>query len=452
MRTIIIFAACFIVLSSCKKQEEWLDVKSNRSDVTPKTLKDLQALLDYPDYMNDFHPGGPLLGSDCYYVSYNTWQAEVTYAKNAYVWKADDFYAGSVNANDWSSPYVCVEYCNIVLEGLQKIARTPENQAAWDNCKGSALFYRAFAFFNLATTYAKPFKAASADTDLGIPLRLSADVNERSVRASVKETYSRITDDLKDASALLPAAALYQTRPTTFAAHALLARVCLSMEDYANAGLYADKALSGPYKLIDFNSLSTTASYSMPVYPNHPEVIFYAKGSTSAFNTLNGIVDSTLYRSYASNDLRKTMLYSSVPAFKGSYTGSLSIFNGLAINEQYLIRAEAAARAGNIVAAMQDLNTLLGKRWRNNTFSPLTAANANAALDMVIAERRKELPFTGTLRWIDLRRLNNDGRYAITLTRILNNQVYTLPPNDARYVLPIPDIEIRLSGIEQNVR
>jgi hypothetical protein len=56
------------------------------------------------------------------------------------------------------------------------------------------------------------------------------------------------------------------------------------------------------------------------------------------------------------------------------------------------------------------------------------------------------------LRWIDLRRLNTDSRYAVTLTRNLNNQIYTLPPNDQRYVLPIPDLEIKLSGIEQNPR
>jgi hypothetical protein len=97
----------------------------------------------------------------------------------------------------------------------------------------------------------------------------------------------------------------------------------------------------------------------------------------------------------------------------------------LAINEQYLIRAEAAARAGNATKAMQDLNTLLAKRWKTNTFVALTATSAANALDQVIAERRKELAIHGYTALDRSERLNSDSRYALTLTRILNNQTYT---------------------------
>jgi hypothetical protein len=48
MRTILICMCCLIFLFACNKQEEWLDVKSNRADVTPTTIKDFQALLDIP--------------------------------------------------------------------------------------------------------------------------------------------------------------------------------------------------------------------------------------------------------------------------------------------------------------------------------------------------------------------------------------------------------------------
>jgi hypothetical protein len=452
MRTILICLSGFFFLLACNKQEEWLDVKSNRADVTPVTIKDFQSILDYPDFMNDGHPGIPLVSSDNYYVLPTTWLADASYSKNAYVWATKDFYLNVASVNDWSVPYTTVEYSNIVLDGLKKIAPTTETQQAWNNCKGSALFYRAYAFFNLVSSFSKPYNAATASTDPGIPLRLNADVNERSVRASVQETYDRITNDLKEALPLLPAVPLYQTRASTFAVNALLARVYLSMGDYVNAGLCADKALSGSYTLIDFNTLSTTVSYPMPAFPNNSETIFYAKANTFSLASTNAICDSVLVKSYVLNDLRKNCFYTGVPAFKGSYVGGLGTFAGLAINEQYLIRAEAAARAGNTAAAMQDLNALLIKRWKTNTFIPLTANNATNALDQVITERRKELPFTGILRWIDLRRLNNESRYAVTLTRIVNNQTYTLPPNDQRYVLPIPDQEIKLSGIQQNPR
>jgi hypothetical protein len=203
MRTILICTLCFISLLSCNKQEEWLDIKSNRADVTPTTIKDFQSILDYPDFMNDGHPGIPLASSDNYYVLSTTWQADASYSKNVYVWAAKDFYLNVASVNDWSAPYTTVEYANIALDGLRKITPTTDNQQAWNICKGAALFYRSFAFFNLVSTFAKQYNAATAATDLGIPLRLNADVNERSVRASVQDTYDRIINDLKEALPLI---------------------------------------------------------------------------------------------------------------------------------------------------------------------------------------------------------------------------------------------------------
>lgn len=439
-------------LQSCKKQEQWLDVKSNRSDVTPTTLKDFQALLDNNDVMNDTHPGMPIVSSDNYYVTYNTWLSETSYARNLYIWKKDDLYMGFSAINDWNGPYTTVEYANIVLEGIQKITQTPANQLAWNNCRGSALFYRAFAFFSLVNVFAKPYDAATASTDPGIPIRLSADVNERSVRASVADTYTRILTDLKEALTLLPDVPQYKTRPGALAVQALLARVYMAMGDYANAGAAADKVLSGPYQLLDYNTVSTTASYPMPNPLQNNEILFFARGVAFSFAVYFSITDSTLLASYTTNDLRKTAFYNSAGLFDGGYTQLPTLFAGFALNEIYLIRAEASARAGNAPAAMQDLNTLLQKRWKSGTYVNRTAANATDALDQVLTERRKELPFTGMIRWMDLRRLNTDSRYAVTQTRLLNGQAYTLPPNDLRYVLPIPEIEIRISGIEQNPR
>jgi len=73
-------------------------------------------------------------------------------------------------------------------------------------------------------------------------------------------------------------------------------------------------------------------------------------------------------------------------------------------------------------------------------------------LKIILDEKRKELPFTGNSRWEELRRLNKEQAFAKTLTRFVNNQTYTLAPNDNRYVWPIPDQEIRLTGMAQNPR
>ena len=127
-------------------------------------------------------------------------------------------------------------------------------------------------------------------------------------------------------------------------------------------------------------------------------------------------------------------------------------FAGIATNEVYLIRAESLARLGQKDAAMQVLNALLVKRWRTGTYVPLVAVDAEDALKKILVERRKEVPFHANLVWEDLRRLNKDSRFARTLTRVIAGVTYTLAPNDKRYTLPIPDLEIQLTGIPQNER
>ncbi len=69
-------------------------------------------------------------------------------------------------------------------------------------------------------------------------------------------------------------------------------------------------------------------------------------------------------------------------------------------------------------------------------YSVLIAIDAEEAKVKVLQERRKELIFRGT-RWSDLRRLNLEGA-GIGLNRIINGVTYTLPPNDARWVMLIP--------------
>ena len=69
---------------------------------------------------------------------------------------------------------------------------------------------------------------------------------------------------------------------------------------------------------------------------------------------------------------------------------------------------------------------------------------------LIAKERRKELLFRG-LRWADLKRYNRDGAH-ITLTRTVANKVYTLPPNDPRYAIAIPEDIIKMTDMPQNPR
>jgi len=439
-------------LSSCQKETEWLDTKPNKALVVPTTLSDFQNLLNRESLFNINDNALGFLAVEDYYVTYAVWQTRATATeRNAYIW-AKDIYEGQ-SVTDWNTNYQQVYYCNTVLEGLEKMSPDIKASIAWQQIKGTALFFRANAFYKLAITFAKPFDPASAASDMGIPLRLNSDPNDVQPRASLQNTYDRILQDLAQAVDLLPTTVPIVSRPSQMAAFALLARIYLSIEDYDKAFLYADKCLSVNSTLIDFNTLNPLSAYPFSLF--NKEDIFHTRMTLYGI-ILNSLcqVDSNLYRSYQPNDLRSAMYFSNNAAnisFKGSYESGLAYYNGLATDEMFLIRAESNARKGNTAAALSDLNTLLQKRWKTGTFIPFAAANAGDALAIILSERRKELVFRG-LRWTDLRRLNRDTRFAVTLTRVLNGTTYTLLPNSTLYVYPIPDNELLSNPIPQNPR
>lgn len=453
-------AVLVTAFSSCEK---YLDIKTSNTQSPIETAEDCQKLLDDYGKMNAFYTNDGNLSSDEYVAD------EVLYISNGineyergvYTWASSAI--KSDNSGQWGTDYNRIYHTNLVLEAVEKISDQGSADAVvLSRIRGAALFFRAYTFWQLAQVYCKPYVAASAEQDPGIPLRLSSDINDKSQRGSVQQTYSRIVQDLQEALALLEPGSAFAARPNKAACYAMLARVYQTMEDYPQALSNASSALNLNSQLIDFNTLDKDTE--TPFNPHYnKEVIFHSLtvGSDLLHPNLGGSysarIISELVNAYSENDLRKNILLKEnedgTYRFTGNYEPSRSseFFNGLAVDEMYLIRAESYARAGNAAAAMTDLNSLLATRWVTGTYVPMTAANMDEALGLVLAERRKELLMRG-MRWTDLRRLNRDSRFAKTLTRTAGGQTYTLPPNDLRYTLLIPSNVITYGKIPQNSR
>lgn len=455
-RYLIFIAIAFGLLSVCQScNDNWLDVKPDKSIAVPHTIRDYQALLDNSsDMFNIMQSSGMAeMSAGDFYISYASWNSLFTkLEKSAYVWApTESFYEGEQSA-DWQNGYKRILNTNLVLNGIEKISPAAAEQEDWNRVKGAALFFRSFDFFNLSQVYCKPYFAASAKTDLGLPLRLEYNVNIKVKRSSVQQTYDQIIKDLITAGQLLDVTPLYKTRPSKQAVFALLARTYLSMENYDRAVVYADSALQIQSGLIDYAELNTNAAY--PIGRFNKEVIFHSSFSYGIFNASRLIVEPALYAAYAANDNRRTVFFKPVAnggvTFKGNYSGDKNLFGGLATNELYMVRAECKARNGDLDAALADLNGLLRKRWKI-TYQDIASKDQDEVLSLILEERRKELVFRG-LRWTDLRRLNRDSRFAVTITRTLNGQVYKLLPGDKRYVLPIDENEIEQANIPQNER
>jgi len=446
---VLIFFA--IVITGCKK---YLDVKSDSRLVIPKTLQDVQGLLDDANIMNlRTSPSFGEASSDDLFLPLAGYNAVGLTGQEAYTWRPTPYRIG----NDWNLGYLAIYNSNLSLELLGKIERSVVNSAAWDNAQGSALFYRAYYFLMLTSQHGLAYDGSHSTTDLGVVLRLNSDFNVPSFRSSVDECYRQVVNDGMQALSLLPDYPQHVMRPSKGAAAALLSRCYLYMRKYDLCLQYAQEALKLNAKLMNFNGDPDLLALStaVPIKKFNKETIWYAELNSSfgITNVTRFRIDSTLYASYNTNDLRKTAFFklaTPYQQFKGNYTATANIFfSGFATDEIYLNSAECKAKLNDLVGAMDDLNTLLKTRWRNTVaYVPMVATGKDDALVKIRDERRKELLMRG-LRFGDIKRYNKEGAN-ITLKRVIDGKTFTLSPNSNYYALPLPTDIIELTGMPQN--
>lgn len=448
----VIIAMC-LLHSSCSK---YLDIQSNDALVIPKSLEDLQKLLDNTMKMNRGIGSMGEISADDYFLEQSVLATVTDMDRLNYTWR-NNLYNFS---NDWSAGYGPVYISNLVLERLAKIERTAANAADYDRIKGTALFTKSNQYLSLLWNYAKAFHSTTAASDLGIVLRGSSDMNEKSKRSSVLACYEALLNDLRAASDLLPQKSAHVMRPSKATAYGLLARAYLSMGRYDSAYHYADKMLEIKNDLMNFNNTAEVdLKGTNPFLRYNKEIVGYYEQTSNGTPLIRiAQMDTLLYSSFDADDLRKQVYFKSgvngYQAFKGNYAvassawETVSPFGGIAVDEVYLIRAECLARAGKLAEAQADLNKLLATRYRSGTFIPYRLTVAADVLDLILRERRKELIFRG-LRWIDIKRLNLEGAN-IVQRRFLDGKEYILQPNANRYALPLPDDIIRVTGMEQN--
>lgn len=447
----VVALVSIIGLQSCS---DFLDKKPNLSLAVPNSVKDLQALLDNQNYFVLNYPQAGDIASDYFYVSTANWASRSDEDRKTYIWHPE------VDLNtEWTRSYGAIFFCNVVLDEVGDANLGEYREHDRNRVKGLAHLFRGWQFFLLSQLFSPAYSAEIADTQLGIPLRLASDINLPTRRSTLTDTYNQIIADLTRAAELLPAATDNPTRPAKAAAHAALARVFLIMGNWDEARKHADACLELHNQLMDYNGIDTTSRNPFDQF--NPEVLWHTTiiSISAILSPSRARADSVLMEKYAQYDLRKQVLFNQNSdgsfSFKGNYSGTASsaqLFSGLAVDEVYLIKAESLARLGLESEAMLTLNELLEKRFLQDFFLPQTAGSAAEALDIILTEREKQLAFRAGIRWSDLRRLNLEPRFAKTISRHVNDEVYTLAPNDLRYTFLIPPDIIEQTGISQNPR
>jgi hypothetical protein len=350
-----------------------------------------------------------------------------------------------VNVNLWKAAYTYLYYCNICIEGLQR--STGVAAEVKKRLLGEVQFVRALCYYYLVNLYG------------GVPLILgtNAEVNALLPRASTGQVYLQIIADLEAGREAL-AGSQNNSRPTYYAAKALLARVYLHLQNWSKAEEMASAVInSGQFALhSDLNAVFKVNSKEIifqwaPVLDkmNSGEgFIFIPLGSSKPNYTLT----TDLLAAFETGDLRKNNWVRLVPIsaltyhYPSKYKFSLSSGGVeecnvvLRLAEQYLVRAEALAHQNKIAQAVNDINSI---RIRAGLAAKETTISSEQCFQAIEQERRTELFAEWGHRWFDLKRTN---RANTVLSAVKGSRWQT---NDQLYPIPFSELETD-PNLEQN--
>lgn len=446
--TYIISLSLVLTWTACSK--EFLDVKPQKQQVVVETLQDVNALLDNAEVLNRTDYFRLISDGDLTFTE-NKLKSVSELQRNLYLWNKTIDPTGK-NTSPWDLPYQQIMYVNVAMETLDAMNNYGNDRSLWQRLYSSALFYRAWAHYQLLQDFAPGFKNGS--DQLGVPIIADSKYPKTIKRATLTECYDFIINDLTRAISELPLKTDIKTRPSKQAAHALLARIYQNLHQHDLALVEVNKALDIDHHVLDYNDLNFSAAFpfSMFNYHTNPEIIFFTNAGLSLVSLAGVQVADDLLSSYSEHDLRVKALFDRNKLYIGTYSGnSLYHFTGLATDELYLVKAESLMRTNRWKEGIDVLQVLLKKRYKNGLLPTFTPHDDQEALSLVLNERQKELVGRGT-RWSDLKRQNLEAATQIDLTRTYLNETFLLPANSNRYVFEIPQTEIEISGIEQNIR
>ncbi|MCI9845771.1 RagB/SusD family nutrient uptake outer membrane protein [Flavobacterium pectinovorum] len=451
MKNIYIVLICLISLTACNR-EEWLDIKP-KGIIIPQKVSDYRLLLDQSTITATSKSPGfvvspantDLMADEYQYDNPNVSSLLSDSEENMYLWN-DNFFNPDQEDLDWQKLYGQIYVTNLVSEEIMNAEGSTDDKLT---LLAEAKIHNAYAYFSLVNLYATHYNPATASSVLAVPFRKTTDLEDVKLpRATVKEIYDHVIENITSSIQYLPDSQANTTlkhRPAKVTAYAFLARVYLYMGDYEMALKYADMTLVLNNKLLNYNTVSNNPSFSilinMPQPQNNPEVIWLKK-SALPYRTL--ILTQELYNLYESKDQRKRQfgplsslfgIAGNDQVFATSYFTTFR-FCGFSVPETLLVRAECNARLNHLDAALADINYLRQNRIPASDYVALTSTSQSEVINIVLKQRRLEL-VGQSLRFFDIKRINQFHNANINLTHKYNGQTAELKANSKNWAVPI---------------
>ena len=387
----------------------------------------------------------------------------------------------------YAALYKIIGRCNFYLDKVDELRASLTDDAEiqyLDYYTGEVYCARGLAYAELLRCFCKAYDPATAESELGLVLADTYFGEKPSKRASLKDSYQFVINDLVKAEELLDSEndsfdAAYFTNAS---AHAIHARVALYMQDW-------DAAIEHSTVLIDSDAfaLATARSYvtSTQTYLNYLwtndtsyENIWRIGYTATSYGGAQGAIflnfsnDYTYYYPdyvpaqwaldlYTSGDGRYNSYFANLQTGYAhgltwpllvKYYGNESLMQNmiyhvnmpkpLRLAEQYLIRAEAYCQKKNFSAASSDLTTLSESR---HSAGGSLSVNESNWLQTISDERVKELFMEGF-------RLHDLKRWGMGFERTPQSQTQPegssmkIEAGNPLFVWPIPNQELVAPG------
>jgi starch-binding outer membrane protein, SusD/RagB family len=362
--------------------------------------------------------------------------------------------------------YRTIDRVNRVLEALPIADSTVVGDITKKaRLRGEALFLRAFAHFQLFRYYCGAYTASG----LAMPYMTATSLAPQA-RIDMATYFTKLNADITEAKTLLPNNLTDINRANVAAANGLHARIALYQNNWVDAETFSTNYINAvPLSPITgFAGIWTDANTNEVAYRiirntgNRIGSLFRGtSASTSAIGVVTWKPTDKLWDSYDQvNDVRfgsylknETLLGLAVPprqtriinkyAGSGIATPNENVNNAkvLRTGEMYLIRAEARAEQNKFTgvnSAETDINALRAARITG--YANVVFVSKQAAIDAVMMERFKELPFEGHRFW-DLKRrglpVQRNAAEAPTAASV------SLATGSHLFLLPIPLTEMQ---------
>lgn len=485
-----IILGCLAMVLSCTSCDNYLDL-------VPKGKSVLNQTSDYVGLIEDVY--GYPFDSEWYLCgeasSYNMTLIEnynSPLLSTSFFWNEEDerapYLTDTGSSDMYATCYRKIAKYNIVIQHISSSVGSEEDKKAG---MAQAKILRAYNYFILINTFAKPYNPTTASQDRGIILRTEFNLEEVGEQRTVAEVYAAIEKDISEALPNLPHVALNSFRPDRSFGCGLKAKVHLykrEIDEALQAGLDAIKEAEGEgqHKLwnmnIEYNAGFNFYKTMFPTLPefmleyngamysmfrttvqnmyfkyeyNNPENLLYQHGINSMSPSPLMVRKPVANLFKPSEDLRYTFNMGTMPPRNTAEQGAISLNNmmnrwncaGMKLSDVYLMVAECYARKGSGSDAMKYVNDLRKNRLIAKYYKDLVAKSAEEAIMMVREERKRELLGTSN-GFFDMRRFC--AEFNETLTREYKGETYTLKPTSHLLIYPFPVAAIQNSNLIQN--